>query len=76
MFKIQPHRCRYRSGATSGWFLPRVGSIPTMGNAIFFHRFLQFIVFFLFLLNISKRLKVLTYFRKVIKREFLPKTNI
>jgi hypothetical protein len=46
MFKIQPHRCRYRSSATSGWFLPRVGSIPTMGNASFFHPILQFIVFF------------------------------
>jgi hypothetical protein len=54
MFKIQPDRCRYRSSATSGWFLPRVGSIPTMGNEKNFHRILQFIVFFLFLPNISK----------------------
>jgi hypothetical protein len=72
MFKIPSYRCHYCSSATSG----RVGSIPTVGNPIFFHRIYQFLAFYCFLPNISKWLKVLTYFRKVIKRELLPKTNI
>jgi hypothetical protein len=83
IFKIQLHRCRYCSSATSCQVGPylgqaRVGSIPTFAHVQpnFFHPILQFIVVFWGFSNISKWLKVLTYFRKVIKRELFPKTNI
>jgi hypothetical protein len=44
MFIMSGNRCRYCSSATSGRFLPRVGSIPTACNPNFFHPILQFIV--------------------------------
>jgi hypothetical protein len=74
MFIMSGNRCRYCSSATSGRFLPRVGSIPTVCNPIFFHPILQFIVVLCFFPSILKTLKVITYFRKLIKHELLPKT--